>query len=86
MSLNFHLFSLPFLKCFFLKVANMVACSGGCSTNYVNCCLCTLYKTGRKLDEITERSFLMITHTTWVKWLWHSGKKNAGERSCKFFC
>ena len=61
----------------------MAACSGGCCTNHVNCCSCTL----KQVESWTKslRSFPKITPFTWAEWLRHGSKKNAGEKSYKFF-
>ena len=62
----------------------MASCPCNCCKNHVDCCACffarTQFQWSKSLRETPKVNIDMIS-----KWLENGGKKNAGEKSYKFF-
>ena len=64
-------------------MAASAAASCFCCSNHVRCCSCLFTK--QQTWSKSLRNFPKFIPTTWSLWLEQGGKKNAGEKSYKFF-
>ena len=60
-----------------------MAAACACCVNHVHCCSCVFNK--EQTWSKSLRNFPKCSPTKWSSWLEQGGKKNAGEKSYKFF-